>query len=91
MFVVFVTPKAKSFQPHKWKEGGEFSNPEVAEFHAKQIRKMKDLYQSVEIVPKAVAKREKTMNDMVAKNLKKQGFTEEEINDHLQMFDEDPD
>lgn len=54
MFVVFVTPKSKSFKPHKWKEGGEFSSPEVAEFHAKQIRKMKQQYAAAEVVPNSV-------------------------------------
>lgn len=91
MFIVFVTPKSKSFKPHKWKEGGEFSSPDVAEFHAKQIRKMKDRYSTVEIVPNSVQPKRKTMNDIVEKNLKAKGHTRESINDYLQMIDEDPD
>jgi len=55
MFVIFLTPTAKSFKPHKWNEGGEFYTPEGAEYHAKQIRKgMKKEYSTVEVIPNSV-------------------------------------
>jgi hypothetical protein len=48
---IFVHPVAKGYKPHFWKEGGYFPTKEQAEFHAKQIRKMKDIYSKVEVLP----------------------------------------
>lgn len=44
MFIIHVTPANKNFKPHIWQEGGEFFTKNGAEFQAKQMRKMKDLY-----------------------------------------------
>jgi len=52
MFVIHLTPQSTGFKPHIWKEGGEFFTKKGAEFHAKQIRKMKDLYKKVVVIPK---------------------------------------
>ena len=53
-YVIHLTPKSKKFPPHVWKEGGEFFTKEGAEFHADQIRNMKDLYKEVKVVPNPV-------------------------------------
>ncbi len=50
-FVIELTPASKSFKKHVWAEGGSFFLKKDAEFHAKQIRKMKDLYTKVEVIP----------------------------------------
>jgi hypothetical protein len=50
MFVIQITSKLKFIKPHLWKEGGIFGTKESAEFQAKQIRKMKDLYLKVEVI-----------------------------------------
>lgn len=50
MFVIQLTPKSKSFKAHIWKEGGIFGTRKSAEFQAKQIRKMKDLYEEVAVI-----------------------------------------
>lgn len=49
MFVIKLTPTWTN-KAHVWKEGGEFQTKKGAEFHAKQIRKMKDRYKKVEVV-----------------------------------------
>lgn len=54
MLVIHLTPKNNSFKPHVWKEGGSFHTKDGAEFHAKQIRKMKDMYEEVVVIPKPV-------------------------------------
>ena len=50
-FVIFVTPKGGGFKPHVWIEGGKFDYENFAESQAKQLRKMRDLYKKVEIIP----------------------------------------
>ena len=50
-FVIFVTPKGGGFKPHVWIEGGKFDYENFAEFQVKQLRKMKDLYKKVEVIP----------------------------------------
>ncbi len=54
MLVIYLTPKSKHFQPHIWKEGGLFNNKDSAEFHAKQIRKMRDRSENVTVIPNSV-------------------------------------
>jgi hypothetical protein len=49
-FVIKLYPKGKGFKPHIWKEGGLFNSKKSAEFQAKQIKKMKDMYSKVEVV-----------------------------------------
>ena len=49
-YVIKVTPKDKKYKPHIWKEGGEFFSEEGAEFHAKQMRNMKNFYKEVKVV-----------------------------------------
>lgn len=51
-YVIEVIPKSRSFATHIWKEGGDFPTKESAEFQAKQMRKMKDLYSKVYVIPK---------------------------------------
>ena len=54
MLVIYLTPKAKYFNPHIWDEGGLFNNKDSAEFQAKQIRKMRDKYKQVTVIPNPV-------------------------------------
>ena len=50
-FVIELTPVSKHFKRHLWVEGGTFATKEAGEFQAKQIRKMKDTYKKVEVIP----------------------------------------
>ena len=52
MYQIKLVPRSKHFKPHIWKEGGDFFTKEGAEFQARQIRKMKDLYKEVIVLPK---------------------------------------
>jgi hypothetical protein len=61
MFVIFLTPKSKHIKPHKWVEGGTFSCHEnktaakrKADIQASQTRRMKEFYDSVDVIPNSV-------------------------------------
>ena len=54
-FEILVTPTGSGFEPHIWTEGGAFQTFESAELQAKSIRKMKDRYSKVEVVPSKMA------------------------------------
>lgn len=50
-YVIEVTPKSLKGNTHIWKEGGTFGTSESAEFQAAQVRKMKNLYSKVKVIP----------------------------------------
>ena len=54
MFVIYLSPLSTHFSPHVWKDGGKFLTKESAEFQAKQIRKMRDRYKQVAVIPASV-------------------------------------
>lgn len=58
-FVIELTPKSTGFKPHVWEEGGAFFLKKDAEFHANQIRKMKDLYAKVEVITNPLISKQK--------------------------------
>jgi hypothetical protein len=52
MYKIFLFPTNTNFWPHVWKEGGEFTTFEAAEFQAEQIRTgMQKDYKKVLVIP----------------------------------------
>lgn len=49
MYVIELTPKWNNALPHIWIEGGQWTSKTSAEFHARQIRKMRR-YKSVKVI-----------------------------------------